>query len=338
IRRADRAGLHHPWRDLPLRTGGQRIRRGRHAPVAGLPDPDCQRHHHHRKRRAGHRPPDRKRHRCRPRCGGNGQPAGRAVMSENTPTPSSARPPKQARTGLKSTGTRKAASKSNRSRAREFALQALYQHLVGGNDAHAIDAFTRDLAGFHKADSVHYDALLHGCINTAADLDALITPLLDRKMAEISPIEHAVMWIGVYEFQHCLDVPWRVVLNECIELAKEFGGTDGHKYVNAVLNGLAPKLRALEVAADKAPGAIPGAPVDEAGAPPAERLARVQPTATHGAFFLEFPSNTRPARAGHLPMKFSTRAERIEPFYVMEVAKAAQALAREVAGTREPMI
>ncbi|BEP96136.1 hypothetical protein GmRootA79_45200 [Acidovorax sp. A79] len=176
-------------------------------------------------------------------------------MSENTPTPSSARPPKQGRTGLKSTGTRKAASKSNRSRAREFALQALYQHLVGGNDAHAIDAFTRDLAGFHKADSVHYDALLHGCIATAADMDLLITPLLDRKMAEISPIEHATMWIGVYEFQHCLDVPWRVVLNECIELAKEFGGTDGHKYVNAVLNGLAPQLRALEVAADKAGGA-----------------------------------------------------------------------------------
>ena len=63
------------------------------------------------------------------------------------------------------------------------------------------------------------------------------------------------MWIGVYEFQNCLDVPWRVVLNECIELAKEFGGTDGHKYVNAVLNGLAPSLRAAEVAADKASGA-----------------------------------------------------------------------------------
>ncbi|KQO19191.1 transcription antitermination factor NusB [Acidovorax sp. Leaf78] len=174
-------------------------------------------------------------------------------MSESN-TPSSSRPPKQVRTGLKTTGARKAASKSNRSRAREFALQALYQHLVGGNDAHAIDAFTRDLAGFHKADSVHYDALLHGSIANAADMDALITPLLDRKMAEISPIEHAVMWIGVYEFQHCLDVPWRVVLNECIELAKEFGGTDGHKYVNAVLNGLAPKLRAVEVAADKASG------------------------------------------------------------------------------------
>ena len=162
-----------------------------------------------------------------------------------------ARPPKQARTGVKSNGVRKAASKSNRSRAREFVLQALYQHIVGRNEATAIDSFTRDLAGFHKADAAHYNAVLHGCINTAAELDALITPLLDRKMAEISPIEHATMWIGVYEFQHCLDVPWRVVLNECIELAKEFGGTDGHKYVNAVLNGLAPQLRALEVAADK---------------------------------------------------------------------------------------
>ncbi|MGH6626624.1 MAG: transcription antitermination factor NusB [Burkholderiaceae bacterium] len=170
------------------------------------------------------------------------------------PKTTSARPPRQSRTGLTSTGVRKAASKSNRSRAREFAIQALYQHLVGGNEAEAIDAFTRDLAGFHKADSVHYDALLHGCIREAAELDALIVPLLDRKLEEISPIERGVMWIGAYEFRHCLDVPWRVVLNECIELAKEFGGTDGHKYVNAVLNGLAPALRAAEVQADQATG------------------------------------------------------------------------------------
>jgi N utilization substance protein B len=149
---------------------------------------------------------------------------------------------------------RKASAKSARSRAREFALQALYQYQVGGNEAQAIDAFTRDLAGFHKADALHYDALLHGCIREAAVLDAVILPLLDRKMKEISPIEHGIMWIGAYEFQHCLDVPWRVVLNECIELAKEFGGTDGHKYVNAVLNGLAPKLRPVEVEADKAAG------------------------------------------------------------------------------------
>lgn len=151
---------------------------------------------------------------------------------------------------------RKASAKSSRSRAREFALQALYQHLVGRNDAAAIDTFTRDLSGFHKADSVHYDALLHGCIREAAELDALIVPLLDRKLAEISPIEHGILWIGVYELQHCMDVPWRVVLNECIELAKEFGGTDGHKYVNAVLNGIAPGIRAVEVAGDRSSGKL----------------------------------------------------------------------------------
>lgn len=173
-------------------------------------------------------------------------------MTDDTKT--SGEQPRQSRTGLTSTGARKASAKSTRSRAREFALQALYQHLVGRNDASSIDEFTRDLSGFHKADAVHYDALLHGAIASAAELDALIVPLLDRKLEEISPIEHAVMWIGVYEFQHCLDVPWRVVLNECIELAKEFGGTDGHKYVNAVLNGLAPQLRPAEVEADRASG------------------------------------------------------------------------------------
>ncbi|VWX63505.1 Transcription antitermination protein NusB [Burkholderiales bacterium 8X] len=163
-------------------------------------------------------------------------------------------PNRPIRSKLTSTGARKASAKAPRSRAREFALQALYQHIVGRNDAASIDAFTRDLSGFHKADAVHYDALLHGSIEHAAALDALIVPLLDRKLEEISPIERAVMWIGVYEFQNCLDVPWRVVLNECIELAKEFGGTDGHKYVNAVLNGLAPQLRAAEVEADRAQG------------------------------------------------------------------------------------
>ena len=168
-----------------------------------------------------------------------------------TKPPSGARTPQRSK-AVTSTGARKASAKSSRSRAREFALQALYQHLVGRNSAEAIDSFTRDLSGFHKADAAHYDAVLHGCIDTGDFMDALITPLLDRKMAEISPIEHACMWMGVYEFQHCLDVPWRVVLNECIELAKEFGGTDGHKYVNAVLSALAPNLRSAEVAADGA--------------------------------------------------------------------------------------
>ena len=154
----------------------------------------------------------------------------------------------------KAAGTRKSSAKPARSRSREFALQGLYQHIVGRNDAADIDVFTRDLSGFHKADSAHYDALLYGCTEHALALDALIVPMLDRSLAEISPVEHAVMWIGTYELQHCLDVPWRVVLNECIELAKDFGGTDGHKYVNAVLSGLAPQLRPAEVAADRASG------------------------------------------------------------------------------------
>ena len=160
-------------------------------------------------------------------------------------------PPKGPTTQRASTGPRKASAKSARTRAREFALQALYQHLVGRNEADAIDVFTRDLSGFHKADSAHYDALLHGCVREAAELDALVVPLLDRKLEEISPIERAVMWIGTYEFRHAADVPWRVVINECIELAKEFGGTDGHKYVNGVLDRLAAQLRRTEVEADR---------------------------------------------------------------------------------------
>jgi N utilization substance protein B len=146
---------------------------------------------------------------------------------------------------------RRASARAARTRARGFALQALYQVMVGGNPADEVDIFTRDLSGFHKADAVHFDALLHGCAEQAAALDALILPVLDRKLSELSPIEHAVLWIGVYELQHCIDIPWRVVLNECIDLAKEFGGTDGHKYVNAVLNQLAQQLREIEVQAER---------------------------------------------------------------------------------------
>ena len=173
------------------------------------------------------------------------------ITSAGSPTAKLKRPP-QTRNGLTDTGVKKAADKSARTRAREFAMQALYQHMVGRNTSESIDAFTRDLVGFHKADSAHFDALLHGCIADSAALDASITPLLDRPMAEISPVEHSVLWIGAYEFKNCLDIPYRVVINECIELAKAFGGTDGHKYVNGVLHKMAPSLRASEVAADNA--------------------------------------------------------------------------------------
>jgi transcription antitermination protein NusB len=167
----------------------------------------------------------------------------------NTPTPPEA-PPTQPEVAAPSSTPaakhRKVSEKSNRTRAREFAVQALYQYLVGGNSPADIDLFTRDLQGFNKADSVHYDALLHGCIAQAADMDAALLPLLDRPMNEVSPIEHSILWIGGYELKHCPDVPLRVVINECIELAKSFGGTDGHKYINGVLHQLGQQWRTLE--------------------------------------------------------------------------------------------
>jgi len=124
-------------------------------------------------------------------------------MNDLKPKPIGVRPPRQARTGVTSTGARKAGSKSERSRAREFALQALYQTLVGKNEVDDIDAFTRDLAGFSKADTLHFDALLQGCTAQAAELDALIEPFLDRRFVEISPVEHSMRWIGTIEFKHC---------------------------------------------------------------------------------------------------------------------------------------
>ena len=151
----------------------------------------------------------------------------------------------------------KAAPRSPRSRAREFVVQALYQHLVGQNGSEGIDAFTRNLQGFSKADSVHNDAVFRGCLAQTEALDALLLPKLDRSLAEISPCERAIMWMGVYEFGHCPDIPWRVVLNEHIELAKAFGGTDGHKYVNGVLHKLAQELRPAEFAHDQSGKADP---------------------------------------------------------------------------------
>jgi len=139
--------------------------------------------------------------------------------------------------------------KSARRRSREIALQGLYEWLVSGTDAGVIDAHMREQEGFDKADRAHYDALLHGCIAEAADLDAVLAKFVDRKTTELSPVEHAVLMIGAYELKHCLDIPYKVAINEAVELAKSFGGTDGHKYVNGVLDKTAADLRPVEVQA-----------------------------------------------------------------------------------------
>ena len=144
------------------------------------------------------------------------------------------------------------AAKSTRRRSREVALQGLYEWLISGADAGAIDAHMREQEGFDKIDTAHFDALLHGCIAEAADLDAVLARHVDRKTTELSPIEHGVLMIGAYELKHCIDVPYKVAINEAVELAKSYGGTDGHKYVNGVLDKAAAELRAVEVQAARA--------------------------------------------------------------------------------------
>ncbi len=139
--------------------------------------------------------------------------------------------------------------KSARRRAREFALQGLYEWLIGGADAGVVDAHVREQPGFEKSDVAHFDLLLHGVIREAADIDTVLAAHVDRKTAQLSPIEHAILMIGVHELRHCPDIPYRVAINEAVELAKSFGGTDGHKYVNGVLDKAAGDLRRIEVEA-----------------------------------------------------------------------------------------
>jgi N utilization substance protein B len=147
---------------------------------------------------------------------------------------------------------KRAAPKSARRRAREHALQGLYEWLISGADAGVIEAHMHEQEGFDKCDKGHFDALLHGCISEASDLDALLARHVDRKTTELSPIEHGVLMIGGYELMHCVDIPYKVAINEAVELAKSFGGTDGHKYVNGVLDKAAADLRPAEVQAARA--------------------------------------------------------------------------------------
>jgi len=146
-------------------------------------------------------------------------------------------------------GARRAAPKSARRRARELALQGLYQWLVSGGEAKAIAAHLREQDDYDKADEEHFQRLLAGCIAEAAPLDAALARHVDRATTQLSPIEHAALLIGVYELQHCVEVPYKVAINEAVELAKGYGGTDGHKYVNGVLDKTAADLRATEVEA-----------------------------------------------------------------------------------------
>jgi N utilization substance protein B len=143
--------------------------------------------------------------------------------------------------------TSNAPTKSARHRARELALQGLYQWRIAGSDVAQIEKSTRDEKSVGRYDVDFFCQLLRGAVNQHEALEAKIAPHLDRALNELSPIEFSVLLLGAYELANLPEVPYRVVINEAVELAKTFGGSDGYKFVNGVLDKLAAQLRAVEV-------------------------------------------------------------------------------------------
>lgn len=136
-----------------------------------------------------------------------------------------------------------------RSLARRLALQALYQwQLTGHSFAELRNQYATD-EGYPEVDPEYFQQLLQGVVENAETLDGLLGQWLDRPVAQLDPVEHAVLLIGVEELRAHVEVPYRVVLNECVELAKKFGATDGHKFINAVLDRAARELRSAEQSA-----------------------------------------------------------------------------------------
>jgi N utilization substance protein B len=138
--------------------------------------------------------------------------------------------------------------RTDRRRSREFALQGIYQWQLAGGDAGAIMRQLGEARGFDKVDPEYLQALLEGAIAAAPELEKAITPYLDREFKRLSPVERGILLLAGFELAHRPDIPYRAVINEAVELAKSFGGTDGHKFVNGVLDKLATQLRAAEKA------------------------------------------------------------------------------------------
>ncbi len=140
------------------------------------------------------------------------------------------------------------AGPTNRARvgARRCAVQALYQWLVSHHDPMEIYREFLVEREMNKTDPEYFKTLLIGVTEQAESIDERLTTVLDRPLQELDPVEHAILMLGVYELEHCLEIPWRVVINESIELAKMFGAEEAHKYVNSILDKLARSLRPLE--------------------------------------------------------------------------------------------
>jgi len=139
----------------------------------------------------------------------------------------------------------KGARTTARRRAREISLQALYAWKLAGGD---VLAQARTLEGWVRCDQEFASELITEVVNKSDSLEKIIAPHLDRSLASLSPVERVILLIGAYELSARPETPFKVVLNEAIELGRSFGGTDGHKFVNGVLEKLALELRAGEVA------------------------------------------------------------------------------------------
>lgn len=142
---------------------------------------------------------------------------------------------------------KKSKIRSRRRRSRELVLQGIYQWRVAGGTFAFIEDQLRESDEFLKADKKYFSALLKGVLKEAEALEAQIQPCLDRPLKKLNPVESAILLISTYELTYYLDIPYRAIINEAIELARSFGGTDGHKYVNGVLDKLAVQLRAVEI-------------------------------------------------------------------------------------------
>lgn len=133
-----------------------------------------------------------------------------------------------------------------RRKARRFALQALYEWAISQNPMFEIEARYRVENDMHKVDLDYFHELIHETVKQCDAIDDAFMPHLDRKFHELDHVERAILRIGTYELLHRLDVPYRVVINEGIELAKDFGATESHKYVNGILDEVAKQHRKLE--------------------------------------------------------------------------------------------
>jgi N utilization substance protein B len=182
------------------------------------------------------------------------------------------------------------APKSARRKSRELAFQGIYEWLLAGSDPGAIEAFLRERYPTIKLDDAHLQSLLHGTLADAGALDALIQPHIDRNTSELSPVEHALLLMGTFELRNHPEVPYRVVINEAVELGKVYGGTDGYKYVNGVLDRVAAQLRKVEVeSANQSHPHAPPAAGNDAPAPspyahvPVHRKSATRRTGLYGA-------------------------------------------------------